>query len=436
MSEVTLKDVLKVIQRTINSVDNRLLDHGEQVGFICMRMGLAMGHTEAELIPLCSLATIHDIGAYKVEERKRLTEFEVDSPHEHAIYGSLFVRHFSPFPEAANTLLYHHWRYEDRLRIVGDRLIPPEAFLVNLADRVSVLFAHSGNGLKSAIEHHIPRLSGRAFEPQSVDLLMDLVRHTDLVDRIIDGSYMQEFHDFLGRARVTAEEAIAYLNTLVYAIDFRSPQTVTHSVLVATNALHIGELTELSCAKMAMLRHAALLHDVGKITTPLELHTKPGRLTDDEMDVMRRHVSVTWDVLSQAVPRQVAEIASNHHEKLNGLGYPRGLSADQLCKTSRILAVADVLPALIEPRYYKPALPKERVLDIMRSNADQGALDPSIVAVVSENYDALAAESTEQQTYVLALYDDISAEYDRLVREVHCITREAREQRRSILKAA
>lgn len=435
MSEVTLNDVLKIIQRTINSVDNRLANHGEQVGFICLRMGQALGYDDNQLIPLCALATIHDIGAYKVEERRRMIEFEINSPHEHAIYGSLFVRHFSPLHDAANTLLYHHWRYDDRHKIINDHLVPPEAFLLNLADRVSVLFMHSGADLKNSIQEHIPPLSDGVFDPHYVDLLMDLLERTNLVEKLVDGGYMREFERLLDGVDITAEEAAGYLGTLVYAIDFRSSQTVTHSILVAGNAVQIARLMGLDSGDLYTMRQAALLHDVGKITTPLEVLTKPGRLDEDETAIMRKHVSVTWDILSDVAPRHIAEIASNHHEKLNGGGYPRGLSADQLCEKSRILAVADILTALIEPRYYKPALPKERVLGILNNGADRNELDSSIVNVVIENYDAIAADSAQQQAHTLALYDDISTEYHRLVREVRAITTHA-DRQQSLSKAA
>ena len=132
MSTITLKNVLRIIQRTINSVDNRLINHGEQVGYVCMRMGRAMQYPEDQLLSLCALAMMHDIGAYKVEERKRMTEFEVILPHEHAVYGSLFMRYFGPLRGAANIILNHHWKYEHRSRIVDDRLVPQEAFLAVL----------------------------------------------------------------------------------------------------------------------------------------------------------------------------------------------------------------------------------------------------------------------------------------------------------------
>ena len=419
MYEVTLKDILLVIQRTINSVDNRLENHGEEVGYLCVQMGLAMGYSEEQLLPLCALAMMHDVGAYKVEERLRMTEFEVELPHEHAIYGSLFVQHFSPFRHMANTIFYHHWRYEDRYKIVDDRLIPSEAFLIHLADRVSVLYAHSGQQLAGAIQRQIPRSAGTVFDPKHVDALLQLVDTTDVIEKIIDGRYLEEFYDYLDRTLLTSEQTISYLCMLVYIIEFRSRSTVTHSVSVESGTQQIAQLMGMSESDRNVLSSAALLHDVGKMITPIEILTKPGRLTDSEMEVMRRHVVTTSEIIRGNGLGQLKDIASNHHEKLNGKGYPKGLSEQELCTKSRIIAVADILAALVEPRYYKPALCKADVLEIMGKAAAARDIDPDIYAIVRDNYEQITCEMEKQQKVILSLYDHLESEYEHLRQEAY-----------------
>ena len=421
MDTITLKNILMVIQRTINSVDNRLLNHGEQVGYICMRMGLEMGYTHEQLLPMCALAMIHDIGAYKVEERSRMIEFEVERPHEHAVYGSLFVRHFGPFQNAENIILYHHWKYENRYKVVEDRLIPSEAFLIHLADRVSVLYAHTGVQLAKALQSQIPPMAGKTFDPEHVTLLMDMVKKSDMIDKLLDGSYLADFYDFLDQEQLTSDEAILYLSILVYAIEFRSRQTVTHSISVAIAATQIAGFMGLSEHELDTIRHAALLHDVGKITTPIEILTKPGALTDSEMATMRMHVVATAEILEGTGLDFISRIASSHHEKLNGRGYPLGINEENLCVESRILAVADILTALVEPRYYKPALSKEAVMGIMGELASVDEIDTNVLAVVLANYDRITVRMGRQQKQILAQYDEMAKEYDQLLYEVHYV---------------
>lgn len=421
MDSITLKSILMVIQRTINSVDNRLLNHGEQVGYICLRMGLAMGYKQEQLLPLCTLAMMHDIGAYKVEERERMTEFEVELPHEHAVYGSLFVQHFGPLQHLSNVIFYHHWRYENRHNVINGRPVPPDAFLVHLADRVSVLYARYGQKLAEAVRVQLPNLAGTAFDPEHVEMLLQLTEQTDIIDKILDGSYLTEFYGFLDRAPLTTEQAVSYLCMLVYAIEFRSRSTVTHSVSVGSCTEQLAEFSGVPKSDRELLRHAALLHDVGKITTPVDILTKPGKLDATEMEIMRRHVVVTAEIITGTGLDQVKDIASNHHEKLNGKGYPRGLCEAELCTSSRIIAVADILTALLEPRYYKPALNKETILDIMSRIAEANEIDTEIFAVVQKNYDQITAEIENQQKLMLSQYDEIAQEYNQLLEEVYAV---------------
>ena len=103
---------------------------------------------------------------------------------------------------------------------------------------------------------------------------------------------------------------------------------------------------------------------------------------------------------------------------------------------SRILAVADFLTALVEPRYYKPALPKQEVLDILGKSADAGGIDASVLNVVRENYDAITAQMENQQQHTLSIYDEITREYERLVHEVYSVLGMSPEVETSLRKAA
>ncbi len=130
-------------------------------------------------------------------------------------------------------------------------------------------------------------------------------------------------------------------------IDAKSPYTSRHSEGVARNATAIGAYLGLSDPAVRDLRRAGLLHDIGKLNLPNTILGKPGPLTAEETLVMRRHATLTGEILARVAPfGNVAEIASNHHERLDGSGYPRGLSEEHLDLPSRILAVAAVFDAL------------------------------------------------------------------------------------------
>lgn len=418
MNRITLKDVLRVVQQTMDRVDNRLLNHGEQVAFLCLRMGRALGYSDAHLRDVATLALIHDIGAYKTEERLQLVEVDVHSPHEHSAYGSIFLREFSPLCSLSDVILFHHWRYEDRFVEIGGRLAPTESFMIHAADRLSVMFKIYGENVVDHVWSHMKPLAGKTFHPEFLDLLITISNETNLLEILHSGRYVDEVYDYFDRVELSSKQAAEHLSTLVYAIDFRSRQTVTHSVSVVTVADQITHLMELPEARRESCHVAALLHDVGKITTPLNILAKPGKLDDNELAVMRQHVVETENILLDAGLKEISSMASTHHECLDGSGYPHGLRAESLSVESRIIAVADRFAALIEPRYYKPALPKVDVLGILARSASSGKIDTDVYEVVRDNYDLLAAQAGIKQRFMFSLYERVTEEFGELTSQM------------------
>jgi putative nucleotidyltransferase with HDIG domain len=165
-------------------------------------------------------------------------------------------------------------------------------------------------------------------------------------------------------------------------IDAKSPWTYRHSHGVADTAVAMARQIGLPAEDLRALRRAGLLHDLGKLGVSNLILDKPGKLTDEEMAEMRRHPFYTAQILER-VPcfREVADAAVAHHERLDGRGYHRGLSGNQLARTSRILCVADICDALRSSRPYREGLPPDRVLDIM-SREVGSALDPECVSAL------------------------------------------------------
>jgi HD-GYP domain-containing protein (c-di-GMP phosphodiesterase class II) len=175
------------------------------------------------------------------------------------------------------------------------------------------------------------------------------------------------------------------IETLAVTIDARDQQTAGHSQRVTRYAEVIGRALGLEGIELEKLRAAALLHDYGKIAVRDQFLMKPGKLDEAEFEYMKAHAEKTGEFLAHLVfpqdMRDVPVIAAQHHERMDGKGYPRGLPAKQILLGARIVAAADVFDALTAPRYYKPAYTLERTLEIMDGMA--GAhLDPKVVAAV------------------------------------------------------
>ena len=153
------------------------------------------------------------------------------------------------------------------------------------------------------------------------------------------------------------------VNALASTIEKRDPYTAGHQQRVAKLASAIAKELKLSDTRIEGIRIAGLLHDIGKISIPAEILNKPGRLTEIEFDFIKNHPQIAFDVLKDIeFPWPVASIVLQHHEKMNGSGYPKGLNGEKILLESRILTVSDVVEAMSSHRPYRPAFDIKVVL--------------------------------------------------------------------------
>ncbi|HUR54751.1 MAG TPA: HD domain-containing phosphohydrolase [Gemmataceae bacterium] len=181
------------------------------------------------------------------------------------------------------------------------------------------------------------------------------------------------------------DSAEAVVFALARTIEAKSGYTHGHSGRVTDYALALAGRLGLGAAEADTLRRGAALHDIGKICIPDVILDKPGRLTDAEFDVVKRHpVEGVLMVEPLRSARDILPLIRWHHERLDGKGYPDGLTGDKLPLLPRILAVADVYDALASERPYRAAMPHARCRDVMTENAATGGLDPELVRLFLE----------------------------------------------------
>jgi HD-GYP domain-containing protein (c-di-GMP phosphodiesterase class II) len=182
---------------------------------------------------------------------------------------------------------------------------------------------------------------------------------------------------------VAAEEA--YLGPRVRALLLqlaeRDASTEEHTRRVALLAAEVGEELKLPAAARRDLAVGGLLHDVGKLSVPLAILRKPGPLDDDEFAEIRRHPVAGRRLLEElgGFPEAVRRLVSDHHERLDGTGYPRGVSGADLTIETRVLAACDVYDALVSDRVYRAAWTPERALALLH---DDAGFDPAVVAAL------------------------------------------------------
>lgn len=407
MSLTSSPEVLHIIQRALNHVDPRLIEHGERVAYLGLRLIEAAGDTTPEQRrDACIAMLLHDIGAYKTEEIDNMLQFETHSVWQHSIYGYLFLKHLSPLPQLAPAILFHHASYQ----ILQALDAPHQDFAqqIHLADRVDTyLVIHRKRPPEGLFEH----MHGR-FSPGVLELLHRAERSDPhLYDRLLEGGAHAALETCTAAAPFDSQTIERYLRMVVCSIDFRSPHTVTHTITAESISEALARRMGLTETERYQVKYGALLHDLGKIAIPVEILESPGALSPAQMEIMKTHVTLTEEILGDSIDPVVRDIAVRHHEKLDGSGYPRGLTGDMLSTGQRIVAVADIVSALTGVRSYKKSFDKARVCSILTQMKDEGKLCPHTTGLMLAEFDAIMSEANQACAPTLAVYRSIQDEF-------------------------
>ncbi|MHC5539453.1 HD-GYP domain-containing protein [Singulisphaera rosea] len=181
------------------------------------------------------------------------------------------------------------------------------------------------------------------------------------------------------------DSAESVVFTLARALEAKSPFTHGHTSRVTEHVQSLAVRLGLGEPELDVLHRGAVLHDIGKISTPDTILNKPGQLTPDEFEVVRRHPAEGAKIVeSLRSARDVIPLIRWHHERMDGQGYPDGLAGGEIPFLVRILSVADVYDALASERPYRSAMPHEQCRAVMVENADAGGLDPELVRIFFE----------------------------------------------------
>jgi len=179
----------------------------------------------------------------------------------------------------------------------------------------------------------------------------------------------QELQESFRRLKKGLEDTIS---VLARAIETRDPYTSGHQKRVSELSCLIGKEIRLPPEQLDGLRLAGLIHDIGKISIPSEILNKPGRLSEVEYNLIKTHSEIAYEILKHVdFPWPIADMVLQHHERLDGTGYPKGLKSDNILLEAKILAVADVVDAMAAHRPYRPSLGVDQALEEITRSRDR-----------------------------------------------------------------
>lgn len=280
--------------------------------------------------------------------------------------------------------LDEHWDGKGSPERVSGEDIPLLARIMCLSQTLEVLF--QAFGLEEALAI-VRKRTGAWFDPQVAFAAMSLESDSTLWQSIsAQGRPTTLQLESEAPFQIATDADIDQIcEAFASIIDAKSAFTGEHSSRVTEYSVQIATALNLGADQRRVIRRSALLHDIGKLGVPSSILEKPGALTDEEFAVVRKHPYYTDQILRHIVGfERIAEVASAHHERLDGRGYFQGLDAGKLDVEMRIIAAADVFDALSAKRPYRDALPLPKVMEIMRGEAGS-ALDPECVEALDQS---------------------------------------------------
>ena len=280
--------------------------------------------------------------------------------------------------------LDEHWDGSGRPGHLRGDAIPLFARIALLAQVADVFHSHAG---REAAIAEVARRSGSWLDPALVEVFNSIAARDSfwiaLKSPLIDSHLLA-----LAPVETTVPVDDDYLDAIAAAfgqvIDAKSPYTAGHSTRVAEFAGLIGERLSVPMARRRWLYRAALLHDVGKLGVSNMILDKPGKLDAAEWETMRSHASHTQEILGRiSALSDIAPVAAAHHERLDGKGYPLGLTEQQISRDTRIITICDFYDALTADRPYRAAMDVKQSLAIIESEVGK--------AIDGDCFDALRA---------------------------------------------
>jgi len=390
---VNFNDMVFALSYALDSVEHELLGvttgHSKRVAYICAVLGKEYGLKDEELIDLTACAALHDNALTQYIKEEYHTNGQSNVAF-HCVKGEKNVSSFPFFTDVTGAILFHHENANGsgpfRKR---KEETPLFAQLIHFADRLdsdcnlSKITEEKYEHILEYLKLHIDTF----FAKDIVDSFLRIFNKEFLLkfgnldmDEIIHKQIPQKEREY------TTQEIKEVSLVFASIIDYKSVNTKNHSIGMAMRCAAMGDFYNYSKDLIDQLFIAGALHDIGKLLINNEILEKPGALTDDEYTYMKNHAWQTYHILKQIQGfEKITNLASFHHERLDGSGYPFKKKAEELSKDERLLECMDVYQALVEKRPYKEEMTHEQAIAILREQGKTGKLDSDIIEDINQN---------------------------------------------------
>ena len=392
---INLHEAIYSLSDAFDLVGVTHIHHGKRVAYIAAECGKLLGWKDQQLDDLFQAAILHDCGVAKTAVHARLAQFEWEQDLEHCNEGAWLLSTCPLLNHLSTIILYHHTHWSE---LIYCDLPEREKLIANcifLADRVDVLSLEcllDQSNLLISQKTVIQKVKEKAddwFSSELIEVFLEVANSSFFWFALESGdtsSYTATWKAHAPNREIDYQELKSLVHIFSHIVDAKSHFTKEHSDGVANLARFLGECFNLPETTCEMLELAGLLHDIGKLRVPDELLEKPGKLTPEEYEIIQRHSFDTYDILKNINGlEKITEWASQHHERVDGNGYPFKMANGAISLEARIIAVSDVFQALAQNRPYRKAMNAEAILKILKQLVSTGQLDGQVVACVEKH---------------------------------------------------
>lgn len=414
MKELGITKILTSLIAVIDENNYILKNHHRNVTVIAYNLAKAMNVSKESIQKLLLAASIHDIGALHIEDAEKLVEIDVENPKQHQRVGSRILSGVEGFSAVAAIVKNHHVKYSEYTEE-----IPYEALILHLSDRIEILLDHEKPYLeqRSFVKDEVNKRKGDIFDPALVEVFNQLII-SDIFWHDIQYKPFEELLAEILTEEYFIESSYEHLKTIAIMFsrisDFRSRYFATHSIGVGIVSYELAKLLGLDEEKCQQLEIAGYLHDLGKLAIDSSILSKNSKLTTNEFDEVKKHTYFTNKFLKNIDGfHEIAFIASAHHEKYDGKGYPYHLKKENFNLEIDILSVADIFCALRESRPYKDVYSINRCIEIFQT-AFMEVLNDQVIQLLIKNIELIDKKrlhsQREARTFYLASVGEIKDE--------------------------
>ncbi|NOQ14019.1 MAG: HD domain-containing protein [Methyloprofundus sp.] len=393
---VNLHEVIFSLSDALDLVGVDQIYHGKRVAYIAAECGIALNWDIKLLDDLFFAAVLHDCGVSNTAIHTRLTNFEGKNVGNHCDKGADLLQKRSLLASLSEYVLYHHTPWTELLNLDLSEAVKFGANCIYMADRVDILVLNSLQtepnilASKEQIRRKIKAKAGRWFQYELVDIFLKISASEAFwlsMEQVQHSGYVHSWMQHNSTREIDFQDLKDIILIFSHIVDAKSNYTAQYSEGVATLSRYLGELFQLSEHQCDKLELTGLLHDLGMLRVPDKILAKPDKLTQAEYFIVQRHSFDSYEILKNITGfEDIARWAAQHHERVDGSGYPYHYNDQQLSIEARIIAVAVVFQALIQKRPYRDKLSPQDMMLELKQQAEAGKLDKGVVLMLEKHF--------------------------------------------------